>query len=232
MVVVLDPGLEASWTSCRLDPSHQSGPDKRREHVVDRLRRDRADALMRRRCDLLDRQVVARSHRGQNSESRRGNTQAGIPEALGFKLGRGVQYVRHRPSITPYLETLHKADRYLFLFAPMLMRPCCWTCSRFATLLAMTTNSPQTTSRTSNESMVRATSMNRERIGRFDDGMATHPTINRERIGRFDDGMATHPTINRERIGRFDDGMATHPTINRERIGRFDEGIGEDRLAA
>ena len=71
----------------------------------------------------------------------------------------------------------------------MFMRPCCWTCSRFATLLAMTTNSPQTTSRTSNESTVRATSMNRERIGRFDDGMATHPTINRERIGRFDEGI-------------------------------------------
>ena len=28
-----------------------------------------------------------------------------------------------------------------------------------------------------------------------------------ERIGRFDDGMATHPTINRERIGRFDEGI-------------------------
>ncbi len=30
----------------------------------------------------------------------------------------------------------------------------------------------------------------------------------RDRIGRFDDGMATYPNKNRERIGRFDDGMA------------------------
>ena len=91
----------------------------------------------------------------------------------------------------------------------MLMGPCCWTSSRFATLLAITTNSPQTTSRTSNES-TQARSYPRRR--------------------HSDAVRAT--SMNRERIGRFDDGMATHPTINRERIGRFDEGIGEDRLAA
>ena len=71
------------------------------------------------------------------------------------------------------------------------------------------TNSPQTTSRTSNES-TQARSYPRRR--------------------HSDAVRAT--SMNRERIGRFDDGMATHPTINRERIGRFDEGIGEDRLAA
>jgi hypothetical protein len=50
---------------------------------------------MRRRCDLLDRQVIACSHRGQNSESRRGDTQPSVPKALGVEFWRVVQDVRY-----------------------------------------------------------------------------------------------------------------------------------------
>jgi hypothetical protein len=60
---------------------------------------------------------------------------------------------------------------------------------------------------------------NRARVGRFDDGLRTHPVNNR--VGRFDDGMRTHPVNNR--VGRFDDGLRT--AFVERRVGRFDDGM-------
>jgi hypothetical protein len=60
---------------------------------------------------------------------------------------------------------------------------------------------------------------NRARVGRFDDGLRTHPVNNR--VGRFDDGLRTHRVNNR--VGRFDDGLRTE--VAKRRVGRFDDGM-------
>lgn len=62
---------------------------------------------------------------------------------------------------------------------------------------------------------------NRARVGRFDDGLRTHPVNNR--VGRFDDGLRT--AFVERRVGRFDDGMATPPDLSREHSDGRDDQI-------